>query len=58
MEQYNELKRLIISIEDDANKFYVKNNKAAGLRLRKGLNDVKTFANTMRKQSLLIDKQL
>jgi hypothetical protein len=36
MEKFNELKELINSIEEDAVKFYEKDNKAAGVRLRKG----------------------
>jgi hypothetical protein len=48
MENFNELKNLILSIEDDANKFYEKGNKSAGVRLRKGLQDVKSIAQTIR----------
>lgn len=48
MEKYEELKTLVSSMEDDANKFYEKGNKAAGVRLRKTLQDVKTLAQALR----------
>ena len=48
MENFNELKTLITSLEDDATKFYEKDNKAAGVRLRKGLQEIKTLAQTLR----------
>jgi hypothetical protein len=35
-------------MEDDATKFYEKGNKAAGVRLRKSLQDVKTLAQNIR----------
>jgi hypothetical protein len=48
MEKYEELKNLVASIEDDATKFYEKGNKAAGVRFRKALQDVKTLAQNIR----------
>ena len=48
MENFNELKTLIASLEEDAIKFYEKDNKAAGVRLRKGLQDIKTSAQALR----------
>lgn len=48
MEKYEELKTLVSLMEDDANKFYEKGNKAAGVRLRKTLQDVKTLAQALR----------
>lgn len=48
MENFNELKTLITSLEEDAIKFYEKENKAAGVRLRKGLQEIKTIAQTLR----------
>jgi len=48
MEKYEELKNLVASMEDDATKFYEKGNKAAGVRLRKTLQDVKTLAQNIR----------
>ena len=48
MEKFEELKTLIASIEDDASKFYEKGNKAAGVRLRKGLQEIRTLSQTLR----------
>lgn len=48
MEKFEELKTLIASIEDDATKFYEKGNKAAGVRLRKGLQEIRTLSQTLR----------
>ena len=48
MENFNELKTMLIALEDDASKFYEKGNKAAGVRLRKGLQDFKTMAQNIR----------
>ena len=48
MEKFEELKTLIASIEDDAIKFYEKGNKAAGVRLRKGLQEIRTLSQTLR----------
>ena len=38
-----EMDRLVEGLEKDAEKFYNKNNKAAGVRLRKGLKNIKLF---------------
>lgn len=48
MDKFNELKKLIEGLEEDAIKFYEKENKAAGVRLRKGLQDVKVLAQDLR----------
>lgn len=48
MEKFEELKALIVSLEEDATKFYEKSNKAAGVRLRKGLQEIKTTAQALR----------
>lgn len=48
MEKFNELKALVASLEEDATKFYTKDNKAAGVRLRKGLQEIKTIAQALR----------
>jgi hypothetical protein len=37
MKKFEELKSLIASIENDADKFYNKGNSAAGTRVRKGM---------------------
>lgn len=50
MNNYNKLKDLLASIEEDADKFYNKGVSAAGTRVRKGLQDIKTLASDMRKE--------
>ena len=49
MEKYAKLKSLIVSAEEDFAKFYEKNNKAAGTRARKAMQEVKTLAQEIRK---------
>jgi hypothetical protein len=50
MERYAQLKALVISIEEDFDKFYAKENKAAGTRARKAMQDVKVLAQDIRKE--------
>ncbi|MGV3704239.1 MAG: histone H1 [Arcticibacter sp.] len=47
-ERFTELKELLAGLEADADKFYSKGNSAAGTRLRKGLQDIKNLAQTLR----------
>ena len=46
--KFTELKSLIDSLENDAEKFYSKGNSAAGTRLRKGLQEIKSASQTLR----------
>jgi hypothetical protein len=46
--RYDELKSLVDSLEEDFSKFYDKGNKAAGTRVRKGMQDLKTVAQDIR----------
>ena len=48
MENFETLKSLVASLEEDAVKFYEKNNKAAGTRVRKGCQDIKNLCQTIR----------
>ena len=41
MNQFEILKTLVLSLEDEFYKFYEKNNKAAGGRIRKGMQTLK-----------------
>lgn len=50
MEKFNQLKSLIASSEQDAAKFYDKQNSAAGTRLRKAMQEIKTLATDIRKE--------
>ena len=48
MEKFNQLKELIASIEADADKFYNNSIRAAGTRVRKGMQDMKVLAQEIR----------
>lgn len=48
MKKFEELKALITSIEEDADKFYNKQNSAAGVRIRKVMQDMKNLAQEIR----------
>ncbi|MFN0047495.1 MAG: histone H1 [Cytophagales bacterium] len=48
MKRFEEIKNLILSLEGDFEKFYDKANQAAGTRVRKGMQDMKTLAQDIR----------
>lgn len=48
MKKFDEIKKLIASLEADADKFYNKGNSAAGTRIRKGMQDLKNLAQAIR----------
>ena len=48
MKKFEELKTMIASLEDDIDKFYNKQNGAAGTRVRKSMQDLKTLAQEIR----------
>ena len=48
-EWLNTLKAAVASLEEEAEKFYVKGNKSAGTRARKALQDIKTLSQEGRK---------
>ncbi|KAA0989962.1 histone H1 [Dyadobacter aurulentus] len=48
MARFDEVKDLILSLEGDFDKFYNKDNQAAGTRVRKGMQDLKTLAQDIR----------
>lgn len=50
MEKFQKVKELVASIEADAEKFYNKANSAAGTRLRKGLQELKSLAQDVRNE--------
>jgi len=49
MEKFNELEQLVVTMKEDVTKFYEKSNKAAGVRVRKALQDIKVLAQEIRK---------
>ena len=48
MNKFAEVKDLVMSLEGDFEKFYDKGNQAAGTRVRKGMQDLKTLAQNIR----------
>lgn len=48
MNNFSKLKDLVMSMEDDFEKFYDKKNAAAGTRVRKGMQDLKNMAQEYR----------
>lgn len=48
MKKFEELKTLVSSLEEDMDKFYNKQNGAAGTRLRKAMQDMKNLAQEIR----------
>jgi hypothetical protein len=46
--RFDEIKDLVASLEGDFKKFYEQGNKAAGTRVRKGMLDLKTLAQSIR----------
>ncbi|MHA7878089.1 MAG: histone H1 [Bacteroidota bacterium] len=48
MNHYEKLKQLVLGMEDDFMKFYEKGNSAAGTRVRKGMQDLKVWAQEIR----------
>ncbi|MEM9935426.1 MAG: histone H1 [Bacteroidota bacterium] len=49
MEKYTKLKQIILDAEEDFSKFFEKDNKAAGTRARKAMQEVKNLAQDIRK---------
>ncbi|MFT4030942.1 MAG: histone H1 [Siphonobacter sp.] len=50
MSKFAELKKLVLSLESDFEKFYDKGNQAAGTRVRKGMQDLKVMAQEIRSE--------
>jgi hypothetical protein len=50
MGKYEELQQLVSSFEADFRKFYEKQNKAAGTRVRKNMGELKKFAQVVRQE--------
>ncbi|GAB2485121.1 MAG: histone H1 [Cytophagales bacterium] len=48
MSRFSEVKNLVMSLEADFEKFYEKGNQAAGTRVRKGMQELKTLAQDIR----------
>lgn len=48
MEKFTQLKNLVSEMEADVEKFYDKQNAAAGTRVRKSLQDIKNLSQDLR----------
>ncbi len=48
MSRFADLKGFVDGLEDDFSKFYDKGNKAAGTRVRKAMQDLKTMSQSIR----------
>ncbi|SDM21389.1 hypothetical protein SAMN05421823_111123 [Catalinimonas alkaloidigena] len=48
MNKFEQVRDLVMSLEGDFEKFYDKNNQAAGTRVRKGMQDLKNLAQDIR----------
>jgi hypothetical protein len=48
MDRFNQLKELVDSFEKDFEKFYDKENKAAGVRVRKHMQELRNLAQEIR----------
>jgi hypothetical protein len=48
MKRFDELRDLVMSLEGDFQKFYDKQNQAAGTRVRKGMQELKNLAQAIR----------
>ncbi|NQV73588.1 histone H1 [bacterium] len=48
MSRFADLKGFVDGLEDDFSKFYEKGNKAAGTRVRKAMQDLKSMSQDIR----------
>lgn len=48
MKRFEQLRDLVASLEDDFDKFYEKENQAAGTRVRKGMQEMKNLSQEIR----------
>ena len=48
MEKFEQIRDLVLGLEDDFDKFYNKKNQAAGTRVRKGMQELKNIAQDIR----------
>lgn len=48
MKKFDELRDLVMSLESDFEKFYDKENQAAGTRVRKGMQELKNLSQGIR----------
>jgi len=57
MENFLKLQELVASLGTDAKKFFENGNGAAGTRVRKGLQEIKTLTQEIRNEVTAIKKK-
>ncbi|MEO3405498.1 histone H1 [Mucilaginibacter sp. CAU 1740] len=57
MTKFKELQDVLNTVEQDAARFYEKGNRAAGTRLRNGLQQIKVLATEIRKDVTSLKKK-
>ncbi len=50
MARFDEVRKIVLDAEDDFDKFYNKNNQAAGTRVRSAMQAIKDLAQIIRKE--------
>ena len=50
MQNLNKIKEVLENVQADAEKFFEKGNKAAGTRVRKAMQEIKTLAQAVRQE--------
>lgn len=48
MDRFEQVKKLVMDLEGDFDKFYDKKNQAAGTRIRKGMQELKNLGQEIR----------
>lgn len=48
MKRFDQIRDLVMALESDFQKFYEKENQAAGTRVRKGMQELKNLAQEIR----------
>jgi uncharacterized membrane protein (DUF106 family) len=57
MDRYKQLQEMVESFEKDFRKFYEKGNKTAGIRLRKHMQQLRSYAREIRDEVQEIKKR-
>ena len=57
METIEKLEKLMVELKEESTKFFEKGNKSAGVRTRKGAQEMKTLLQELRKEVLEQNKK-
>jgi hypothetical protein len=57
MSKFKELQSLIAKYEKDFDKFYLKNNRSAGIRVRQNMQELRKFAKSIRNEVQLLNNE-